>query len=101
MRFTKSHADNKIRPQGVVSKIDVPLTWICPEDASKFVSPLETTSPKEVTERNVSEYDLYESSEVIGGGDLVVHEEETELSTAEVLEDVGIIDSDDDLDLCG
>ena len=101
MHFTKSDADNKIRPQGVVSKIDVPLTCIRPEDASKFVSPLETTSPEEAIEGNVSEHDLYESSEVIGEGDLVVDEEEKELTTTEVLEDVGVIDSDDDLDLYG
>ena len=99
MHFTKSDSNNKIRPQSVVSKMDVTLTCIRPEDASKFVSPLETTSPEEAIEGNVSEHDLYESSEVIGEGDLVVDEEETELTTTEVLEDVGAIDSDDDLDL--
>ena len=99
MHFTKSDTDDEIRPQGVVSKIDVPLTHIRPEDASKFVSPLETTSPEEAIEGNVSEHDLYESSEVIGEWDLVVDEEETELTTTEVLEDVDAIDSDDDLDL--
>ena len=77
MHFTKSDADNKIRLQGVVNKIDTPLTYIRPEDASEFVSPLETTSTEEDIEGNVSEHGLYEYSDVIGEGDLVVNEEET------------------------
>ena len=99
MHFTKLDADNNIWKKGVVIKIDIPLTFIRLEDASDFVSPLETTFPEEAIEVNVSEHDLYESIEVIGEGDLVVDEEETELTTTEVLEDVGVIDSDDDLDL--
>ena len=85
----------------MVSKNDIPLTYIRPEDSTEFVSPLETTSPEEDIEGNISEHDLYESSEVIGEAYLVVDEEETQLTTAEALEDVGIIDSDDYLDLCG
>ena len=40
-----------------------------------------------------------ESSEVIAEGDIVVDEENVELTTTEVLEYVGVIDSDDEFDL--
>ena len=60
-----------------------------------------TTSPEKAIGGNASEHDLHESSEVIGEGDIVVDEEEIELTTTEVLEDVGVTNSDDDLDLHG
>ena len=101
MHSTKSDADDKIRPQDVTSKMHIPLTHALPEDASEFVSPLETTSSEEEIEVNVSEHELYESSEAIGEGDLVADEEEIELATIELLEDVGVVYSLDDLDLCG
>ena len=101
MHSTTSDADDKIRPQGVTSKIHIHLTHTLPYDASDFVSPLETTSPEEDIEGNVSEHELYESSEAISEGDLVVDEEEIELITTEVLKDVGVVYSDDDLDLRG
>ena len=37
--------------------------------------------------------------EFIAEGDIVVDEEDVELTTTEVLEDIGVIDSDDEFDL--
>ena len=56
----------------------------------------DVTTPEQVFNGNLGNDDVYETSENITEADIVVNEDGFELMTTEVLEDVGIIDSDDE-----
>ena len=99
MQFTKSYEDSKIRLQGVVSKIDITLTHIRAEEEAELIAPIEIAVPEEVINGNVEGDGTHDSSEVIAEGDIVVDEEDVELTTTEVSEDIGVIDSDYEFDL--
>ena len=45
MHFTKLYTDNKIQLQGVISEINITLTYIYPIDASELIYSLENSSP--------------------------------------------------------
>ena len=83
----------------MVIKIDIPLTPTRAEEQSEFIAPTGIATPEEVINGNVEGDGLYDSSEVIAEGDIVVDEEDVELTTTEVLEDFGVIDFDDEFDL--
>ena len=72
------------------------LTW--KKDQSFFV-PTEAAVLEEIINGNVDGDSAHKSSEVISEGDIVVDEEDVELTTIEVLEDVEVINYDFEFDL--
>ena len=75
----------------------IPLTYAKTEEHSDFLQPGDVATPEQVFNGNLGNDDVYETSENITEADIVVNEEGVELMTTEVLEDVGVIDSNDEL----
>ena len=65
----------------------------------RVLEPEEVINPEKVVNGDVGDDDLYESREKVTEPDIIVNEEDVELTTTEVLEDIGVIDSHDDFSL--
>ena len=86
-----------------MSKIIIPVTnTYSAKESSELLSPLESENPEEIVNGNIGDNEIYDSTtDDVSPGDIVVEEDYVELTTDEVLEDVGTIDSDDEFDLHG
>lgn len=102
LEFTRSDNDDLIKPQGVVSKIVIPLTNIYASEIDDIVHPTPDAQDN-LAHSDLVDDDVYQTSEGdILPSDIVVDEEDDiVLTTEEQLEDVGVIDSDDEFDLNG
>ena len=78
-----------------MSEIIIPLTYANREDLSDFLQPGDVTTPEQVFNGNLENDDVCQTSENITEADIVVNEEGIELMTTAVLDDVGVVDSDD------
>ena len=95
MTFTKSESDKLIKPQGVIQKITTPETCDPKEDetssVAEFASPTDVINPGKDSGSDDMINDM---------NDLVIEEDspsEFQLKKTEVLEDVGAIESNDDV----
>ena len=103
LEFTKSSNDDKIKPQGVVSKIVIPDTTIYTATHSADIfSPTEGDSPDEILNGNIGDDDIYENTPgYASASDIVVEEDDLNVIVQQAFEDVGTVASDDEIDFDG
>ena len=103
LEFTKSSNDDKIKPQGVTSKIVIPETNIyAATDSSDVFSPTEGQSPDEIIDGNLGDDDMYgNTTEDTSVTDIVVEEDDLYGIVQAAFEDVGVVASDDEIDFDG
>ena len=103
LEFTKSSNDDKIKPQGVKSKIVIPETNIhAATDSSELFSPTEGQSPDEIIHGNLGDDDTYgNTTEDTSPTDIVVEEDDIYGIAQAAFEDAGVVASDDEIDFDG
>ena len=90
LTYHSSEKDDEIKPQGVISKIVVPV------NNNIFTAPSEQVTPEqELGEATDDVYDNEDTSDV-NANDLCITDDEEGLLSSEVLEDVGVIESDEE-----
>ena len=96
LEFIRLENNNKIKPQGIVSKIIIPLTNRYVQASDEIVNLL-----PDIQEDNLVNSNMYETSEGnISPSDIVVDEQDyVVLARDKVLEDMRVIDSNDKLQL--
>ena len=102
LELTRLDNDDLIKPQGVASKIVIPLTSMCISEIHNIIC-LPPDAQDNLVHSDLVDDDAYQMSEGdILLSDIVVDEDDDIiLTTEEQLEDVGVIDSDDEFDLNG
>ena len=99
VKFARLDNDDLIKPQGVVSKIIMPLTNMHASEIDDIANPTPDAQDN-LAHSDLVENDVCQTSEGdILPSDIVVDEEDDiDLAAEEQLEDVGVIDSDDEFD---
>ena len=103
MTCTKSETDSLMKPQEVISRISMPEIRNPEnhhaEDVRELASPTDVVNP----ENDSGDDDVHEEDHdaILNDAELAIEDDspEFQLESTETLEDVGVIESDDDLDI--
>ena len=107
LHWTKSEADDLIKPQGVKSKIIVPDNYVEDEEIGEFTAPSASVAPQEENMGNVATDIVEDSVADIADNtnDLIACEDDNEadpeLRCEEVMEDVSVVESVDEFEFQG